>query len=438
MTKKRKKHWSKIIEEAGVAVRIYERANSSALWYSVVAGGEKRRRSLKTTDRGLAETRARAIARSLAELQLTGADLRRVTLGQVLGEYFRKKAPSLSKRWRTAAETRRALFLAAWGREKAVADIGQHDVDDFAAKRMSGGLNPEALRLQETLSEAEATGVGEEDLTEIQARLEEALGQSVRPGTVEADLRWLSTAFRWARGVKIDGRRLLEANPLEGLSRPEEKNVRRPIASHDRYVATIGKADQVDPEGRLRCMLALARYTGRRENAICQLQADDVLRDPKAVRRVLASLGLDESAAEHYPHGGIRWRGETDKQGFDSVTPLSEPARGELDRYLERSPRLGATPLFPAPGDSSRPMRKDTAGVWLLRAEKLAGLPKLAGGRWHPYRRLFATELRALPVHDVAAAGGWRSVETVQRIYQRAEASGVLSAVLRVGNGGGA
>lgn len=434
--KRRKKHWSKTVEEAGVAVRIYERANSSALWYSVMAGGEKRRRSLKTTDRGLAETRARAIARSLAELQLTGADLRRVTLGQLLGQYFRKRAPSLSKRWRTAAETRRALFLAAWGREKAVADIGQHDVDHFTALRTAGGLNPEALRIGAELAQAEEDGSATDALQELRQRLEAARAQAVRPGTVEADLRWLSTVFRWARGVKIDGRRLLEANPLEGLRRPEEKNVRRPIASHERYLATIEKADDVDVAGRLRCMLALARFTGRREGAICQLQADDVLRDRKAVRRVLAGLGLDESAAEHYPHGGIRWRGETDKQGFDSVTPLSEPARAELDRYLERSPRLGATPLFPAPGDSSKPMRKDTAGVWLLRAEKLAGLPKLAGGRWHPYRRLFATELRALPVHDVAAAGGWRSVETVQRIYQRAEASGVLSAVERVGNGG--
>ena len=37
---------------------------------------------------------------------------------------------------------------------------------------------------------------------------------------------------------------------------------------------------------------------------------------------------------------------------------------------------------------------------------------------------------------DVAAAGGWRSVETVQRIYQRAEAEGVLSAIQTIGGGG--
>ena len=54
---------------------------------------------------------------------------------------------------------------------------------------------------------------------------------------------------------------------MEGLDRPKEKNVRRPVASHDRYVKTLAKADEVDPKGRLRCMLALARFTGRREHA---------------------------------------------------------------------------------------------------------------------------------------------------------------------------
>ena len=65
-------------------------------------------------------------------------------------------------------------------------------------------------------------------------------------------------------------------------------------------------------------------------------------------------------------------------------------------------------------------MVKDVAGRWLLKAERLAGLPKLSGGRWHPYRRLFATELKSVPVKDVAFAGGWKSIETVQRIYQQA------------------
>ena len=180
-------------------------------------------------------------------------------------------------------------------------------------------------------------------------------------------------------------------------------------------------------------MLNLARYTGHRTNAICNLMVTDLLRTPDAVREAIAAMGHDESRAEYYPYGGLRWRGELDKEGFDTLTPLSQAARAALDAYLERNPRVGDVPLFPSPGDPSIPIRRNLAGNWLVRAEKLAGLPKLRGGRWHPYRRLFATELRAVPVHDVAAAGGWKSVETVQRIYQQAEAKGVLGAVQRVG-----
>ena len=227
----------------------------------------------------------------------------------------------------------------------------------------------------------------------------------------------------------------MAANPLDDLVRPKEKNPRRPVASHDRYVKTMEKADEVDPEGRLRCMLALARYTGRRENAICQLQADDILWDQKAVRVEIARLELDDGDAKFYPEGGIRWRAETDKMGVHSISPLSGPAREELEGYTARSPRIGAVPLFPSPTDPDAPIRKDTAGTWLRKAEKLADLPPLAGGRFHPFRRLFAIELKALPIHDVAAAGGWSSTETVQRIYQKPEAKGVLTAVQRIGQG---
>ena len=74
MPKRRNKHWSKMIEESGLAIRLFGRAGSSAIWYSVVQGGEKRRRSLKTTDRALAEERARAIARELVLLDLAHRD----------------------------------------------------------------------------------------------------------------------------------------------------------------------------------------------------------------------------------------------------------------------------------------------------------------------------------------------------------------------------
>ena len=104
---------------------------------------------------------------------------------------------------------------------------------------------------------------------------------------------------------------------------------------------------------------------------------------------------------------------------------------GRLVNLIEdhaKNPRVGDVPLFPSPKDNSKPIRRDLTARWLLKAEKLAGLPKLAGG-FHPYRRLWATERKDLPVQDVAAAGGWKTVETVQRLYQQADGATTLAAV---------
>jgi len=54
-----------------------------------------------------------------------------------------------------------------------------------------------------------------------------------------------------------------------------------------------------------------------------------------------------------------------------------------------------------------------------IPAERRAGLPKLKGGLWHPYRRKWATERKHLPLKDVAAAGGWQDVETLLECYQQ-------------------
>ena len=201
------------------------------------------------------------------------------------------------------------------------------------------------------------------------------------------------------------------------------------MASHDRFVRTLQHADTVDAEGRLGCMLALARYSGHREGAICQLRVNDFLRTKAEVRAALGALGFDERQAEYYPHGGLRWRAESDKMGNHSVTPLAPDARAALDAYLAQSPRLGEAPLFPAPRDAGRPIRADLAGQWLMKAEELADLPSLSGGRWHPYRRLWATERRHMPAQDVAAAGGWNGVQALTTIYQHATPDKILEVV---------
>jgi integrase len=133
-------------------------------------------------------------------------------------------------------------------------------------------------------------------------------------------------------------------------------------------------------------------------------------------------------------HGAIRWRADSDKQGIERITPISLTVRTELDAYLAANPRLGEVPLLPMTdevdhGTPEKTLTRNVASNWLAKAERLAGLPKLRGGLWHAYRRLWATERKNLPDVDVAEAGGWTGTKAMKLAYQHATASGVLAAV---------
>lgn len=250
-----------------------------------------------------------------------------------------------------------------------------------------------------------------------------------RDGALHGELSGLSTFCNWATRHRVNGKPLLRENPLRGLSWPKEKNPRRPVASPGRYIATQEHTDSIDPMGRLRCILALARYTGRREDAICQLRAQDVLLTADRIRAALAAEGMDERLVDHYEHGAIRWSPEADKEGFLFITPISLAAREALVTYLQGSPRVGDVPLFPAPADPSKPIHRDRASKWLRRAEALAEVPKFTGGLWHPYRRLWGSERKHLPDRVVAEAGGWRDTRSLKRSYQYTEARAIAAAV---------
>lgn len=125
-------------------------------------------------------------------------------------------------------------------------------------------------------------------------------------------------------------------------------------------------------------MLALARESGRRINAIVNLRASDVLLSREQIAIALGSLGQPTAWAEHWPYGALRWRSEHDKMGYETVTPLSSRARAALDVYLTRNPRAGEIPLFPELKDDGRCASRDIAEHWLRLAERKARLPRLA------------------------------------------------------------
>lgn len=394
------------ITEGGVAVHLWKRTGNTYTC-SFRLDGKRLKRSTGETAKDRATAEAKVIVRK--ELKANLLDVTpgpTLTWRQLFDCYFRDKVPQMKSAWQTASTGRREILETCFGMDTLVSDLDQADVDRFKYLRTRGELYP-----------AGQTGKR----------------KAVTEGTVEADVRWLNTALRWAHNRRVRGARLLSENPLDDIERKNlpkaTKRPRRSVASHERYVKTLAKADEIDPAGRLSCMLTLARYTGHREGAICALRASDVLRTPEAVREALADLGLDERRAEHMPNGALRWRAETDKVEHAHIVPVSRVARDALEAYLAGSPRLGEAWLFPSPKTDAKHIDSRQAGKWLVRAEKVAALPKLSGTRWHGYRRLWANERKALPIQDVAAAGGWTDTSTLATIYQKSDPETTLRVV---------
>jgi integrase len=89
----------------------------------------------------------------------------------------------------------------------------------------------------------------------------------------------------------------------------------------------------------------------------------------------------------------------------------------------------GTLYLFPSPGDPAKPITRHLAAKWLRRAEKLAGVEPLQGSLWHAYRRKWASERKHLPDVDVAAAGGWKTIDTLKHAYQHADTETMFKVV---------
>ncbi len=117
-------------------------------------------------------------------------------------------------------------------------------------------------------------------------------------------------------------------------------------------------------------------------------------------------------------------------QGKGWLVPVSPSVRRAIDRVLNESPGLGAEYLFPSPVDPGRPMPYGRVRTWLEKAEVLAGLPVQEGSLWHAYRRKWATERKHLSRTDVARAGDWSNVATLQRCYQQPGEETILEVVL--------
>ena len=124
------------------------------------------------------------------------------------------------------------------------------------------------------------------------------------------------------------------------------------------------------------------------------------------------------------PLGLIRWPGETDKTGWEKV-PMNSAIRQVIDRVRRQRPGIGPTCLFPKPTNRQTPISKERVRTWLLRAEKLAGVPEQDGSLFHAYRRGWATARSISPSKTWRRRGGKR-VETLMRHYIQADTATML------------
>lgn len=401
---KRADVWSYRVGERGASVTVYERVPGGPLYaraYDPSLRGRRggyRRVSLGHRDRDRAITYAHEQAAKLRQ-GLADVQAGRITLARLFTRYQQHRTPRKSAGQQLEDTRRIEVWTRVLGAGKDPHRITLGEWEAFIDARRSGAIDSRA------------------------APVPEDTRRPVRTRAVEADLKWLRWVLNWGtRWQDRNGHYLLRENVVRGFPIPTEKNPRRPVATQDRYEAVRAVSNQVMMDvrwnGRRRAMrshlselLDIANGTGRRISAVLQLRYQD--------------LRLD-----HGTCCAIHWPADTDKTGRETVVPISPQVCKALDRVLAERPGIGIAYIFPSPVDRSQPVSKDCVSRWLRKAEKLAGLRPLDGSLWHAYRRKWATERKHLPHVDVAAAGGWAGVETLQRCYQQADERTMLQVVL--------
>ncbi len=238
-------------------------------------------------------------------------------------------------------------------------------------------------------------------------------GRIVGANTIRRDLVMFKAALNWACQKYQGGQPLLTRHVLERVRIPTEKDPKRPILDPDAIQALLAVAPII--HRFLRPMILLAWRTGRRLSSIISQRWDDV----------------------DFERGTILWRPEHDKIRQTWVVPVRWEVLYELLRFRNENPKLRGPLLFPHPQRRRHhrgPVTRHLAAYWLKEAFDRGRIPKPAGGLWHMFRRVWATERKDLPLKDVAAAGGWRDTSTLLRYQQPDEET--LRAVVEYERGG--
>lgn len=210
--------WSYSAGHPPHTVRVYERKGSPNI-YSAVWDPDTGREIKKSLGHGDRE-RAKEWADDKAPELRKGQDgLRRgiPTARRVLKLYRKHRSPDKSERVQAADERQAEMWRRFLGPDFDLRKLSRREWDSFIRKRRSGEIDGRARRK------------GDPDFVD---------GDGVGNRTLERDLRFLRAVCRWAMDFRQDdGRLLLQKDPTRGYDIPQEKNPKRPVASHDRVEA---------------------------------------------------------------------------------------------------------------------------------------------------------------------------------------------------------
>jgi integrase len=379
--------------ERGARVRLFQKRKDGVFFRAVWRpGAGEDQAPLGTKDQSEALQLGRLLLAELLRGEVAAVAPQLLSLGRLWRRYSAECAEYLDNkdRSRKGAESSARVLLGHFGDEFIVDDFMKDHQRAFERARLAGGI---------------VTSAG-------------AVTRPTRARSAESDIALLHAMLLWATTVRTPGGgSLLSRNPLAGVRRIREKNKKQPAATFERYEATVAAMKQrrseaeeaEDDEARVRWIrmefaLFLAESTGRRLGSIRHLRWEDF----------------------HYDRAVVFWNAEADKKGYKWEVPMPADFFESVKQFQRELVAIGGY-VFSAPKARDGIMDRHLFDKWLTVAEKKAKLPKLDGSLWHAYRRKWAIERKHLPLKDVAAAGGWKDVNTLLEVYQQADEESVLA-----------
>lgn len=360
--------WSYSTGERGRSrCRVFEHERTGTLYLEVREQGRRVRIALGHRDRAAAKATADRTAVALRDAGTVPATIQALdpTLRQLFDNYLAEVTPTKGLSSRQHDRRAAGLFLKCFGPLRNAMTLTRRDWDHFVQwRRQKGDTRRQAVR-----------------------------GRGTNGRAIVGNLKFLVAVLHWAVASA-----LLDRHPLKGMPWPRPVSIRRPIVTGQQVAAMRAVAPLVDPLADL--LFVVCHQTGHRIGAVRQLRWSDV----------------DES------NGQVRWRAEFDKRRNEHETPLTETAALALSNARRDRRQVGDGWVFPSPADPSRPVSVHLVRDWWERMESLAGLAHEPGRGWHSLRRLFATELKRLPLADLCALGGWKDPQTVLKCYMKPDA----------------